>query len=166
MSNRWEQIATICAAVGLVVTGYFSWKAQQTADQSLRIARDAHAVGELAYRSTHASKFFLGEVPPSLGQGPGPEYAAINANPIDIYSVWVEGKLNDVPAIARIWTVQACTGYRFPLEFEPNVLYFFDGTNSWIRRSDGELVWTPDKKPVPSAGDNIETYTFDAAGCA
>lgn len=165
MSSKWDQIATMCAAAGLIVTSYFSWQAQLLSERSVRIAQDAYAVSESAYTSAHASKFYLGEVPPSEGETAG-QLAAINANPIDIYQVWVEGTLNGEPAVARIWTVQACTGYRFPSGYQPDLLYFFDGTNWWTRSSDGQLTRSTSKNPVPATGSSVDTYTFKSSGCA
>jgi hypothetical protein len=165
VSSKWDQIATLCAAAGLVVTSLFSWQAQLLAEKSLKTAQDAYAVSETAYTSALASKFYLGEVPPSEGQGPGPELAAINANPVDMYEVWVRGTLNGEPADARIWTIQACTGYKFPDGYQPDLLHFFDGTNSWTRRIDGQLTRSNSRNPVPSTGA-IETTTFSASGCA
>ncbi|MDR6559823.1 hypothetical protein J2809_004206 [Arthrobacter pascens] len=168
MSSKWEQGATICAAIGLVVTSLFSWQAQLLSEKAVRVSQDTYAISESAYISAHASRFFLGEVPPGQrqGTGPGPELAAINANPIDIYAVWVEGTLDGKQEIVRIWTVQACTGYRFPAGYAPNKLYFSDGTNSWIRSSDGQLSRSPERNPVPETDSGLETHTFNASGCA
>jgi hypothetical protein len=124
-------------------------------------------VGALTYRANLANKFYLGEVPPqSASSETGPEYAAINANPVDMCSVWAEGTLNGQPAAAHIWTVQACTVYRFPLEFLPSKFHFFDGTSPRIRYSDGQHEWSPTRNAVPESGGTIDTFTFESAGCA
>jgi hypothetical protein len=156
----------MCAAVGLIVTSIFSYQSQKLSEEAVNVAKNTYSISESAYIAALASKFYLGEVPRSQGQGKGPELAAINANPVDIYAVWVDGTLNGSPGIIRIWTVQACTGYRFPIGYAADKVYFFDGTNSWIRSSDGQLTRSPERNPVPETASPLEAQTFSASGCA
>lgn len=172
--ERASKAATVLAAffamIGLIVSGWFSWQSAKVSGESLHVSKDAYSLARSSAQSALASKFYLGEAPRDLEPPDRPIRAVVNATPVAIYQVWVEGTAASRPAMVRIWTVQGCTGYRLPTTFQAKTVHFFDGQRSWSRMENGELQ--PEHvHPVPqdnARGSKLSTLgrPFDVPGCA
>lgn len=153
------QIFTVVIAMAaLLVSGFLSARANQTAAEALALARES-TDRELA------RNFYLGEAPRDFTSQPGSTVnAVINSNVVAIYDVWVDGIADGQPANVSMWTVQSCTGYTLPDGFEVKQVHFFDGTMSWTRDENGALSKAEDSEP-PNPSTHESPGTFDAVGC-
>lgn len=161
------QVITAAVAVtALVVTVFFSWRSDQTAEKAVniaqeagdeaeesnRIARDALNLSrELAERA-QAEKFYIGGIPPDLQGDPAiNQLAVINGSSVAMHEVRVFGVVPLPDTNESLFVIPeknsyitwssfpACRGFTLPEEIEVTNVEFSDGSNSWTRRSDGKL---------------------------
>ena len=162
MGNKLDGVALGFSMIALGISAVVGYQSSQATDRANNIASSSNKLTSSALElqkysitSQVASRVFLGEAPPRYEPTDSPIYAVTNASPVDVYDVWVDGRLpNTGPrAVVKIGGIQRCTLYTINAhkgDFEPHVLHFFDGIAHWTRTQDGVL--SVDKEPnIPKA---------------
>lgn len=160
----YEKWATVIAAIVAALTGAGALvalmaahsadgkagDANRIAKQANGIAKDAYYLNAMGAERAIASRVFLGEAPPPYtDNGKRQIWSVSNGSGVDVSHVWVEG-VNDKnkKRIIRIGESQQCFLYTLGPDtdknnFKAKKLHFFDGTNHWLRDSDGKLSKDP-----------------------
>lgn len=169
-------VTAMSAVAAVVFTVVFTSKANDTAEGSLGVAREAQEQAQSAAEKALALKFYIGGIPPGESQGEDvSELGVINASAVDMYDVTVFGRgpapvepggnLFDqgfvVPGSIQLEPFHACTGYTLPADFEVTNVLFFDGSTHWVRFPDGRLEkpggsdsrrFSSEDEPEPESG--------------